>query len=221
MTGIYRRALGDDFDRLHPRLRERYDLASDGTRAMVGRGRMRRVWSRPLARPALRLAARRNLPFPETGEDVPFTVENVAYRDRFGREAVAWTRAFETAPPRRFDATMVYGEERDCVVDYLGRYADVVSDLHLSVTADRGLHVRGRDARLLPGRLGVAIPRPLAVHADVFESYDDAAARVEVEVTVHSPTLGRLFGYEGWFEPTFPPPGDVPRVRPAREVRAE
>jgi len=34
---------------------------------------------------------------------------------------VTWIRTFETAVPRRFDAYMIYSEQRRRVVDYLAR----------------------------------------------------------------------------------------------------
>jgi hypothetical protein len=44
-----------------------------------------------------------------TGESVG---ERVAYRDPLGRETVSWVRTFETTKRRRFDAYIIWSEQR-------------------------------------------------------------------------------------------------------------
>jgi hypothetical protein len=45
--------------------------------------------------------------------DVPFTISNDAYGDRFGRETMTWSRRFRLPRKiRAFDATMVFSERR-------------------------------------------------------------------------------------------------------------
>ena len=36
--------------------------------------------------------------FPETGSNIPFTIENYAFVDQFGRETVSWIRTFRVSP---------------------------------------------------------------------------------------------------------------------------
>jgi hypothetical protein len=80
--------------------------------------------------------------FPEQGRDVPFTIQNYAYRDTLGRETVTWIRTFATGKVRRFDAYMIYSEKRGCIVDYLGTHQHLAVDLDLSVAANGGLSLR-------------------------------------------------------------------------------
>ena len=70
--------------------------------------------------------------FPEQGEDVPFTIENYAYRDSFGRETVTWLRTFNMRKVRRFDAYMLYSQQRRKIVDYLGTHQHLAVDIELS-----------------------------------------------------------------------------------------
>jgi len=42
--------------------------------------------------------------FPEVGRNIPFTIENYAFRDDFGRETVSLIRTFDSTKRRRFDA---------------------------------------------------------------------------------------------------------------------
>ena len=77
MKSIYEMALGSDFQRLHPQIQRRFGLSSGGGVAAVGRGVMDEVWrGSRFTVPFLKLGAVRRIMFPETGHDVPFTLEN-------------------------------------------------------------------------------------------------------------------------------------------------
>lgn len=202
MSSIYRQALGADFARLHPRIQERFGFSSEEGVAMVGRGVMSDVWHGPLyTLPFLYLGAWRNIMFPEQGRDIPFRVENYAYRDQLGRETVTWVRTFETAgPPRRFDAYMIYSEERGRIVDYLGTHQHLAVDLDLSVASNGGLRLRSGEQRFYEGPLGFPFPLSCSGVADVCEWYDDEQGCFRIEVSVHNRLFGPLFGYRGAFQ---------------------
>lgn len=143
MMSIYEQALGADFARLHPMIQRRFGLTSAGGLASIGRGTMRRVWhGRPYTLPFLVVGTWRSIMFPEQAQDVPFTIENYAYRDGHGRETVTWVRTFETRRRRRFDAYMIYSESRRRIVDYLGNHQHLAVDLDLSVAENGGLRIR-------------------------------------------------------------------------------
>ena len=117
MTSIYRRALGDDFERLHPQIQRRFGFSSEDGVASIGRGVMEEIWRGPaFTVPFLVLGTWRRIMFPDRARDVPFTIENYAYVDRFGRETVTWNRTFQLAKVRRFDATFIYSESRGGLV---------------------------------------------------------------------------------------------------------
>lgn len=71
--------------------------------------------------------------FPEYGLNIPFTIQNYAYVDRFSRETVTWVRTFQTRKTRRFGATMIYSRQRGRIVGYLGTHHHLTVDIHLSV----------------------------------------------------------------------------------------
>ena len=109
MTSIYQRILGSDFHRLHPQIQRRFGFCSDDGIAAVGTGVMEEIWRGPFyTLPFLYVGTWRRIMFPEYGTNVPFTIENYAYRDSFGRETVTWVRTFEIRKRRRFDATMIH-----------------------------------------------------------------------------------------------------------------
>lgn len=97
MTSIYQRALGVAFDRLHPQIQRRFGFCSTDGVASIGRGVMDEVWrGRFYTLPFLYVGTWRRIMFPETGSDIPFTIENYAFLDDHGRETVSWIRTFES-----------------------------------------------------------------------------------------------------------------------------
>src|SRR5579862_4907383 len=97
MASIYQTAMGSDFARLHPQIQRRFGFGSSDGVAALGRGVMSRLWhGRPYTLPFLYVGTWRRIMFPEHGRDVPFTIENYAYRDSLGRETVTWLRTFQT-----------------------------------------------------------------------------------------------------------------------------
>ena len=219
MTSIFQRALGADFDRLHPRMQERFGFGADDARACVGSGVMDRVWhGRGYTVPFLYLGAARNILFPEQGSGVPFTIENYAYRDGYGRDTLTFVRTFELAPGRRrrFDATMVYAAGRGRLVDFLGTHQHYSTDLELEVDERGGLTVSTGAQHLL----GWRFPISLAARAQVREYFDDDAGCFRVRVQVVNPRFGPVFGYTGRFTARYLDTAAVPvpaAVRPVRE----
>ena len=226
MTSIYQRALGDDFDRLHPAMQWRFGFSSLDERCQIGTGVMDEVWHGPWwTVPFLLLGSTRRVLFPSRGRNVPFTVSNYAYVDRFGRETVTWSRTF--AFPRRvriFDATMIHSKQRDAIVDYLGTHQHLAVDIHCAVD-DRGrMCIRSGQQRFYERRVGFRFPLLLSGVADVREWWDDEIERFRIEVRVTNRLLGPLFGYRGSFTvvervcSADDIPGDVlPRREEARE----
>ncbi|GAA1766795.1 DUF4166 domain-containing protein [Streptomonospora arabica] len=220
---LFVRALGADFQRLHPRLQHRFSAGLSTGRGCVGRGVMHRVWhGRWPVRPLLALGALRNVLLPEAGENVPFTVVNAPYRDSFGREALTFVRSFAFPQRRRrFDAHMVYSPERGCIVDYLGTHQHLATDLHAAAGPGGELLIESGRHRLREGPVDAGVPAALAGRARVRESYDDRAGCFRIAVVVDNPVLGALFGYEGWFEADYPDAAALGRCAGLRAVREE
>jgi hypothetical protein len=225
MTSIFRRALGSDFERLHPCIQRRFGFDSRDGIASIGTGVMTEVWrGRFWTLPFLYVWAWRRIMFPEVGRNIPFTIENYAFRDDFGRETVSLIRTFDSTKRRRFDAYMIYSEERGRIVDYLGSHEHLAVDLDLSVDPDGGLRIRSGDQRFYEGLIGVRFPAVFSGQADVREWFDDDTGRYGISVDVRNRRWGRLFGYRGTFDATWPEvaPGAVPaHIQPLRQERRE
>jgi Domain of unknown function (DUF4166) len=225
MNSIYQRAMGSDFARLHPQIQRRFGFSSQDAVASVGTGVMERVWhGAPYTLPFLVVGTWRSIMFPESGRDVPFRIENYAYTDPLGRETVTWIRTFETRKPRRFDAYMIYSEQRGCIVDYLGTHQHLAVDIDLSVAENGGIKVRSGAQRFYEGRIAFPFPMLFSGVAEVSESYDDQAGCFRIEVFVSNRAWGPLFGYKGMFQAEWHAvlPGNIPSsVLPARTEARE
>jgi hypothetical protein len=225
VTSIYQRALGADFTRLHPQIQRRFGFSSNDAVAAIGTGIMDELWHGPAyTLPFLYVGAWRRIMFPEQGRNVPFTIENYAYRDRYGRETVTWIRTFAARRRRRFDAYMIYAERRGRIVDYLGTHQHLAVDLELSVDERGGMRILSGEQRFYEGPVAFTFPLVLSGVADVCEWYDDAVGRFRIEVSVHNRRWGPLFGYRGSFDVEWRPvpAGSTPKgILPVREERRE
>ena len=201
MKSIYERALGSDFARLHPEIQRRFGFSSIDNIASIGTGVMEEIWhGPPYTLPFLYVGSWRRIMFPESGRNVPFRIENYGYVDPLGRETITWIRTFYARRPRRFDAYMIYSEQRQRIVDYLGTHQHLAVDIDLRVAANGGLCLRSGAQRFYEGPVGFTFPLLFSGVADVCEWYDDTAQCFRIEVVVQNRTWGRLFGYKGHFQ---------------------
>ncbi len=221
MASIYQRELGDTFDQLHPKIQERFGFRSTDGIAAIGVGIMDEIWhGRFYTLPFLHVGTWRRIMFPEFGKHVPFTIQNFAYVDGFGRETVTWVRTFQTTRQRRFDAYMIYSEERQRIVDYLGSHQHLAVDLELAVDANGGMRIRSGEQRFYEGPIAFRFPMLFSGRAEVCEWYDDKRKQYRIDVTVSNKIWGPLFGYHGSFNVHWLPiqPGRIPTaLKPLRQ----
>jgi len=227
MSSIYRKVLGSDFQKLHPQIQKRFGFDSNDRIASIGKGVMQRVWyGKPYTLPFLYIGTWRNIMFPQKGKNIPFTIENFAYKDKFGRETVTWVRTYQFPKrERRFDATMIFSEKRKRIVDYLGTHQHLAVDIEMCVAENGGIKLRSGEQRFYEGVLGFKFPMLFSGEANVCEWYDDKEQKFKISVLVSNKTWGKLFGYEGTFETEFIPVDsaeDIPKkVMPIREEMRE
>lgn len=227
MKSIYTQAMGSDFRKLHPKIQERFGFDSTRGIASVGRGMMEEVsLGAPYTLPFLYVGTWRNIMFPQKGRNVPFTIENYAYCDSFGRETVTWIRKYSFPEKlRRFDATMVYSKSRGRIVDYLGTHQHLAVDIDLSAREDGGLRLRSGEQRFYEGFLGFRFPMLFSGIADVCEWFDERASKFKISVEVTNRRWGFLFGYRGTFDVEYPAVAaaqQIPEdVKPLREEKRE
>ncbi|RXZ80112.1 DUF4166 domain-containing protein [Paenibacillaceae bacterium] len=225
MTSIYEQAMGSEFHKLHPKIRERFGFSSSDGVAAYGQGVMERIWFAKWAVLPLALGTTRHIMFPQGGRGVPFSIENFAYVDRFGRETVTWTRKFKFRRAiRHFDATMIYSKQRGRIVDYLGNRQHLAVDLSITAADNGGIAIRSGDQRFYEGMLGFRFPGLLTASANVCEWYDDEQQCYKINVGVTNPLFGPVFQYTGAFQSRIVPmePTAIPLdVLPLREEQRE
>jgi hypothetical protein len=225
MRSICERAMGSDFARLHPQIQRRFGFSSRDNIASIGTGIMDEIWHGPLyTLPFLYVGSWRRIMFPETGRNVPFQIQNYAYVDSLGRETVTWIRTFRNKRPRRFDAYMIYSEQRSRIIDYLGTHQHLAVDIELRVDSSGGLRLRSGAQRFYEGLIGFPFPMIFSGIANVCEWYDDREQKFRVEVNVTNKAWGRLFGYTGSFQVEWRSvgPAETPAdVLPRRTERRE
>ena len=218
MTSVFESALGDDFPRLHPMMRRRFGVGLDAAEACIGRGVMSSIRRGPWwTVPFLQIGRLRNILVPDVGEGLPFTIENYPYRDRFGRETVAFVRTYTTKPGRtaRFDATMVLAGGR--VLDYLGTHQHLAVDLDLAVDERGGLVLTSDAQRFYEGPIAFRFPMLFSGRATLHEWWSDDDERFHVDLEVRNRVFGFLFGYRGSFTCEWVPATDAPeRLKPRR-----
>jgi hypothetical protein len=226
LTSIYQQALGSDFQRLHPRIQERFRFSSADNMCQIGSGVMTEVWRGPFwTLPFLLVGSTRRVLFPSRGSQIPFTIANYAYIDSFGRETVTWSRRFKMKNRiRAFDATMILSEERGKIIDYLGTHQHLAVDIDCSVDNHGAMCIRTGSMRFYENFIGFSFPLLFAGEAVVREWWDDQIQRYFIDVNVSNRVFGPLFGYRGSFtvlqRPC--PQDEIPLdVLPVREERRE
>ncbi|UVJ38341.1 DUF4166 domain-containing protein [Arthrobacter sp. CJ23] len=218
-TPIYELAMGSDFRRLQPELQDYFSLVPGSGVFGIGEGVFevvgcRQRWLRPL----LALTSGEQAFFPEYGEDVPFRIENHAHLDPFGRSSLtarreiffpSSTRLFHdttSAVPSRTSAPRsgpsgdtANGVPATRLVDYVGRYRRLSTDLDLSVTPEGRLRGVSRASRLFLGPLRLPLPAILDARAYAEQWWDAHAGEHRIQVKVIQPQIGLVLVYAGRF----------------------
>ncbi|TYS67751.1 DUF4166 domain-containing protein [Sutcliffiella horikoshii] len=197
---IYQELLGEDFQRLHPKLQDRYALPIG--KPFYGVGTMVKVKTgSPWLKPFLILSARWQFLFPESGKDVPFTIKNTSRSLPSGKTEIYWERTFHFEKiSRNFNAYMTIDPKRKVVKDYLGEPHLFYSDLKMSVTREGRMRIRSGSQRFLAGKREIPIPRLLEGVVTVEEGYHDAREVYTIQVEIRNRMVGRVMAYEGEFK---------------------
>jgi len=227
MNSIYKKTLGTDFDKLHPKIQERFGFNSENNIAAIGEGIMEKVWyGKFYTLPFLYIGTWRNIMFPQKGNNIPFTIENYSYKDSYGRETITWIRKYQFPnKTRRFDATMIYSNQRKRIVDYLGTHQHLAVDIEMSVSENGGIQLKSGEQRFYEGFINFVFPDFFSGNASVCEWYDDDEDKFKISVVVKNKLWGNLFGYEGSFDVKYidvNSKNEIPKdVMPLREEKRE
>ncbi|MGN7388084.1 DUF4166 domain-containing protein [Sporosarcina sp. SAFN-015] len=196
---IYKKVLGNDFNKLHPMLQQRYDFA--GGRSFEATGTMIEIKGGPKwLYPLFRLGVNWKLLFPERGKNIPFSIKNRALIGANGDSQIHWERIFYFGMKKRyFNALMSLDETRLVIKDYLGEPPLVYSDLAFDVSDEGAITIHSLNQRLVLGKIEVPLPKLFQGLATVTECFDEMNNVFRIAVIVRNPLIGHLFSYEGAF----------------------
>ncbi|MEK4628591.1 DUF4166 domain-containing protein [Solibacillus sp. FSL R7-0682] len=199
---IYETLLGNDFQRLHPKLQQRYRLSLQ--EPFQATGMMQVIHSGPrYLRPMYQLFTKNRFLFPESGVMVPFTLSNSCRINDDKEAEVYWERTFYfPKTTRQFNAKMTMDLQRGIVKDYLGDPSLFYSDLKFDVTTDGFLLIRSEQQRLVIGKKEASLPSLLTGRVVVTEGYDDALNMYTIHVSIFNDLIGRMMMYAGQFSPS-------------------
>jgi len=218
---IYQLALGEDFTRLAPEVQEYFSLAAGSGSYGIGEGVFdvvgcRQRWLRPL----LALTGSEEAFFPEYGERIPFRIENHAHVDPFDRPALTARREiyFPSGTRLFHDTTSAVlspgrqANDRARLVDHIGRYRRLATDLDVTVTDEGRLRGISRASRLFLGPLRIPLPAALDAKAYAEQWWDGTEGKHRIQVKVIQPQIGLVLVYAGRFDYRLAPylPGTVP-----------
>lgn len=215
---VLRSILGAQFERLHPKLQAQYSIDSSSGLCFHGKDMCERLWRAPWFMPCLWIGSRRLIMFPEAGRDLEWEIRNYAYRDKFGRETLTWSRVWKfPGKERRFDEAMVNHADRGPIM-YAGTHQHLAVDMNVGVGSDGALEFSSGAQRLFMGGARVRFPMLLSGMATGRARYDEAEERFKIIVEVRNRTFGTIFAYQGWFIGQHEACAEVPAdARPVRE----
>jgi small multidrug resistance pump len=193
-AGPFAPVLGSYRDRLARPLADQFLGADRGHRVRLD-GTMHQIWRRHgWLRPLFTVLAWADILFPETGRDVPVSLTI----EPDGRGDDVWRRTFAFARERRFNATMAY--RGSGVIERLGPHGMLEVPWHLRVTSADAIQITTGETcvRFRRLRLRLRFPRWLRFTVAATQRARPHG-RMDLDLVVTHPHLGRIFGYSGTF----------------------
>ncbi|EIM07027.1 hypothetical protein A1A1_07604 [Planococcus antarcticus DSM 14505] len=196
---IYSTLLGKKFEQLHPKLQYRYALPLDQT--FYAEGKMQQIQTgSKLLFPLYLLASKLNFLFPESGENIPFTIANRCRINQEGEAEVSWERSFFFPESvRKFNAKMTLDLEKRLVKDFLGDVPLFYSDLLFDVTKEGFLMITSGTQKVVVGKKELTIPKIFKGRVFVLEGYDEVKDVYTIHVSIYNSLIGRIMRYAGEF----------------------
>lgn len=197
---IYKQIMGKQFYQLQPMLQQRYTL-SEG-KPFKAKGIMKKISGGPKwLLPLFFLGTRWKFLFPESGEQVPFTIINTSQTGPNGEKQVHWERIFHFPEKKRyFNALMSLDHDKHVVKDYLGEPSLFYSELVFFVSDKGHMRIESRKQRFVIGPIEIPLPRTFQGIVQVTEYYIEEKDVFSIHVLITNPLIGTLFEYEGEFK---------------------
>ncbi|WP_017381334.1 DUF4166 domain-containing protein [Paenisporosarcina sp. TG-14] len=196
---IYSTLLAEKFQKLHPKLQHRYELPLNQT--FHAEGVMHQIQNgSKLLSSFYHIVAKANFLFPESGENVPFSIANRCRINKDEEAEVFWERTFYFPKViRKFNAKMTIDLEKQIVKDYLGDVPFFYSDLLFDVTKEGFLLITSGTQKVVMGKMEIPIPNMFKGRVTVLEGYDEVKGVYTIHVSIYNDLIGRIMMYAGEF----------------------
>jgi hypothetical protein len=196
---IYSTLLAEKFQKLHLKLQHRYALPLNQT--FYAEGIMHQIQSgTKLLFPFYKMVSKANFLFPESGENIPFTIANRCTVNQDEETEVSWERTFFFPKiTRKFNAKMTIDLEKRIVKDYLGDVPFFYSDLLFDVTEEGFLKITSGTQKIVMGKREIPLPDLLKGRVAVLEGYDEEKDVFTIHVSIYNRLIGRIMVYAGEF----------------------
>lgn len=199
---IYEVLLREKFQQLHPKLQHRYALPL--AQPFYAQGVMHTIENgSALFQPVFQLGKHIQFLFPETGENIPFTLKNTYTKNELGEHIVTFERLFYFPEvTRAFHTTMRVDLQQLTARDYLGSPPLVSAELVFEVTQDGALITKSGAQKLVVFGKEFPLPSLLGGSGNALEGYDTRKNVFTIEVTNYNAALGKIVNYLGEFVET-------------------
>lgn len=196
MVPVIKKALGSQWDTLHPVVRQHYDLTPGTEQAVIMKGIMREIHHSAIAKLFLLPGRLFGALIPYRGENIPARVRNWTTTNDV--RTMFWQRSFSFPNGKTaiFASRMVHvaGDE---IIEYV-RFG---LGIRMRVSADRGsLIYRSTCYQWDIGALSIRLPTWLILGAGEIRESGTSDSGFEMDFQMRHPLFGRTFSYSGAFE---------------------
>lgn len=191
---VMRRALGEEWDRLHAVVRRHYDLTPGTEQSCILVGNMEEISHSLPAKPFILAGRLFGALVPYRGRNVPVEVRNRTYRDR---PAMFWHRTFmfQGRKPYVFQSRMEHLHGRE-IVEFVRLNLGIC--MHLS-EIDGALCYTSNGYLWRLGPFSIRIPDWLLLGKARIVEYGVDDDTVMLDFVIRHPLWGRTFSYKGTF----------------------
>lgn len=189
---VIRRALGEEWERLHAAVRRHYDLTPGTEQSCTLVGNMEEISHSPLAKPFILAGRMFGALVPYSGRNVPVEVRNRTCRDR---PAMFWHRTFmfQGRQPYVFQSRMEHLGGRE-IVEFVRLNLGIC--MYLS-EIDGALCYTSNGYLWRLGPFHIRIPDWLLLGEARIVEYGIDDDTVMLDFAIQHPLWGRTFGYKG------------------------
>jgi hypothetical protein len=207
-TGSDPYTLSLPFDPLFAKVQAEFPLAFqyqflhsvDTESVVLLEGTMDKVWHRPVwLWPLFWLLAQVDILFPETGMQIPASMQVIGGRDEQHQPYQKWDRVFSFNRLRYFNAIMAYDQRRQCVVEWLGPWNVIQVAWDIRFQPPTTIRIVTKGCRLIIGGIQLPLLRWFYPQVKATETVV-ANDLIHIDLEVSHPLLGVIFGYDGYFQ---------------------